>query len=208
MAKRLATWVMPSIVIAVVVTFGIFCLAPLMTQDRERPTQADDAVGVNLTTLAAPEPEPEDEAKEPEKPQEEPQTDFQPDLIQPDLISGLGGLDLGVAISLRGLGRENTSGDFVFSAGQLDQPPQPAVRVPPAYPYKARQLGIIGSVRVKMLVLADGSVEQVRVLDAQPQGVFEDSVLKTLPSWRYTPGRIKGKPVTAWIETTIRFDLT
>ncbi len=207
MARRLATCVLPAVVIALLINVGLFALGPLLSRDRQPPRDTDSAVGVNLMQLAAPEPPVEEEVKEPQKPQQQESLDFAPDLLRPELSPG-SGLDLGIAIDLGGLRRDRTDGAFVFNAADLDQPPQPAVRVPPAYPYKAKQLGVIGAVKVKMLVLADGSVDQVRVLDAQPAGMFEDSVLKTLPSWRYTPGRVKGKPVTSWVVTTIRFDLT
>jgi protein TonB len=37
--------------------------------------------------------------------------------------------------------------------------------------------------------------------------VFEDSVLQTLPSWKFSPGKVVGEPVSSWVVTTIRFEL-
>ena len=59
----------------------------------------------------------------------------------------------------------------------------------------------------KFLVDEEGTVSSVSVLDSSPEGVFEDSVLQTLPSWKFSPGRILGEPVSSWVVTTIRFEL-
>jgi TonB family protein len=58
-----------------------------------------------------------------------------------------------------------------------------------------------------MLVHQDGSVGQVFIVDARPQGLFEEAVKKSLQQWRFNPGKIDGKTVTAWVVTTIHFDL-
>ena len=34
-----------------------------------------------------------------------------------------------------------------------------------------------------------------------------DSVLKMLPTWKFSPGKILGEPVSSWVVTTIRFEL-
>jgi protein TonB len=57
------------------------------------------------------------------------------------------------------------------------------------------------------LVDEEGTVSHVSVLDASPKGVFEDSVLQTLPSWKFSPGKVVGEPVSSWVVTTIRFEL-
>jgi protein TonB len=53
----------------------------------------------------------------------------------------------------------------------------------------------------------DGRVAKVLIVDARPQGLFEDTVMKSLAQWRFSPGKIEGKTVTAWVVTTIHFDL-
>jgi protein TonB len=37
--------------------------------------------------------------------------------------------------------------------------------------------------------------------------MFEDAVMKSVPQWRFNPGKIEGKAVTAWVVTAVRFDL-
>jgi len=70
-----------------------------------------------------------------------------------------------------------------------------------------RERGVEGSVQVKMLVQKDGSVGDVKILDARPKGVFDQAVYSALAQWRFNPGKIAGKAVMAWVVTTIHFDL-
>ncbi|HTI97028.1 MAG TPA: TonB family protein [Rudaea sp.] len=63
--------------------------------------------------------------------------------------------------------------------------PSPLQIVPPAYPPRAMAAGIEGSVELSYRIGADGSVNQVRVLHAQPAGMFEDAAKAALGAWRF-----------------------
>jgi len=52
-----------------------------------------------------------------------------------------------------------------------------------------------------------GTVGQVSVLAAEPEGVFEQSVLRCVAGWRFKPGTIGGVAVKALVEQTITFKL-
>jgi TonB family protein len=138
-------------------------------------------------------------------------TDFQPDLVSPTITSPFeeGEASFDVSVDLSNLMNEEgaAQGDVVFESYELDQPPQAVVKIPPAYPYQARERGVEGAVQVRMLVQQDGSVGQVFIVDARPEGLFEEAVKKSLQQWRFSPGKIDGKTVTAWVVTTIHFDL-
>jgi len=95
----------------------------------------------------------------------------------------------------------------IFSAGDLDAPVSVEIRVPPVYPLRARQRRIEGWVRVKILVDAHGRVEQAEIVEAQPAGYFENSVLQCVKKWKLTPPTVGGQPVKAWMVTRIRFKL-
>ena len=60
---------------------------------------------------------------------------------------------------------------------------------------------------IKLRVEKDGSVGSVEILEATPTGYFEETVLRTVPSWRFQPGIIAGQPVASWVVTTIQFDI-
>lgn len=88
-----------------------------------------------------------------------------------------------------------------------DQPPMVTAQIPPPYPFLARRRGIEGWVRVRFLVDRQGQVRELTIVKAQPPGVFEDTVRRTLPRWRFRPGVKDGRPVDTWVETVIRFKL-
>jgi protein TonB len=98
-------------------------------------------------------------------------------------------------------------GGLVFDGVDLDQPPRAVVRTEPPYPYRARRRNVNGTVTVKLLVRADGSVGEVEILAASPPGYFEDAVRQAVPRWRFEPGRLAGEAVPSWAVTTITFDL-
>lgn len=96
--------------------------------------------------------------------------------------------------------------DF-FNQGEVDQLPMTVFQMKPLYPFRAKRLGIEGNVRVKFLVDATGRVSHVNILESNPPGIFDESVLKALPSWRFTPGELGGKAVNTWMSTVIQFEL-
>lgn len=95
----------------------------------------------------------------------------------------------------------------IFSAEDLDAPVAVEVRVPPVYPLRARQRRIEGWVRVKLLVNTSGQIEHAEIVEAQPPGYFERSVLECVRQWKLTPPAVGGEPVKAWMVTRIRFRL-
>lgn len=201
-------WVLP-VLAAVGVNFSLLSVAVLLTREERVVQNMSAPTGVKLITLAAPEPPRQEELKAPEPPREEPRPDLGPDLFMPDLgadFGALGGVG-GVAIDLGGATGGGMRNDFVFESYELDQAPRPVVKTPPAYPFKAREQGVEGVVQVKILVNADGSVGQVLVMESRPQDTFDDAVLKAVPNWRFEPGVIGGKRVTAWVVTALRFQL-
>jgi protein TonB len=199
-------WILPAVGAALVANLALLFLVSFLTSERKPPQDITDPVGVNLVELATPEAPERQEPKKPEPPKPKPQEDFMPDLVRPDL-AGPGSLIDGIAIDLSRLGGGLTEDEFVFESYELDQPPQPITKIPPVYPYRARERGIEGAVQVKLLVNADGSVSRIQILDARPAGLFEEAVLKALPQWRFQPGVIDGQPVTAWVVTTLHFTL-
>lgn len=98
-------------------------------------------------------------------------------------------------------------GGGIFSAGQLDAPLAVLTKSPPIYPHGAKRRNIEGWIKVKFVVDEQGQVGQVKVLAAEPEGVFEQSVLQCIARWRFKPGTIGGRAVKALVEQTISFKL-
>lgn len=77
----------------------------------------------------------------------------------------------------------------------LDQQPRPMVRVNPSYPSKAARDGVEGFVTLSFSVNAQGEVEDIVVVDAQPKGMFERDAQRALRKWKYQAKRVSGKAV-------------
>jgi protein TonB len=192
--------------VAVGVNVVLFGLAALLLQERRAPQDMTNPIGVSLVKLEAPSMPEQREVAKAEKPKPQQKMDFTPDVVRPQL-GGPGPMDLGVAFGLGSAAGISGTREFVFEAYELDQAPTPIVRVPPTYPYGARERGIEGAVQVRLLVMTDGSVGNVEIVDARPKGVFEEVVRRTVPQWKFSPGKIQGEAVTAWVITTIHFNL-
>ena len=95
----------------------------------------------------------------------------------------------------------------MYDLGELDGPLTPLVRIPPVYPLLAKRRGIEGWVKIKFMVNKNGHVENISILDSDPEKIFDSAVLQCVSSWRFKPGTIEGIPVNAWAETVIKFEL-
>lgn len=90
----------------------------------------------------------------------------------------------------------------------VDHEPIPLVRIPPEYPQRAITQNKEGWVRVQFSITASGLVRDAFVVEAQPQGLFDDAALKAIARWRYSPSVVNGVPVErVGMQTVIRFDL-
>jgi protein TonB len=195
------------VVAAIMVNFVLFALVGFLTTEHRAEQDLTNPVGVSLVTLAPAEPPKQEEVREAEPPPpaaEKP--DFTPDLFQP-AIAGPGTGDLAVSLNLGDVSTREDPAGMIFDSVDLDQAPQATTRIAPEYPFQARERGVEGYVAVKFLVRADGSVGNVNVLKAKPEGYFEDEVRRVLPRWTFQPGTIAGEPVPSWVVTTLRFDL-
>lgn len=208
---RIPKWLPPALLLSLGVNTLLLTGAVILSGEAESAKQDITApTGVNLMTLAPPEPPAEEEASEPEPPQkQETRPDIAPDLFQPDFGSDLGGLAMqgAIAIDLTGGANSAMKTEFVFESYELDQAPRAVVKTPPAYPFRARQQGIEGVVQVKILVKEDGTVGEVLIMDARPPDTFEEAVLVSVPRWRFEPGVVGGKKVTSWVITALHFKL-
>lgn len=90
-----------------------------------------------------------------------------------------------------------------FGGGGLS----PVLRIPPTYPMEARRKKIEGWVRVEMTVLEDGTVADVKVREAKPQGVFEQAAVAAVTRWKFRPAAEDGKAVRRRAAQTLRFEL-
>ena len=71
----------------------------------------------------------------------------------------------------------------------------PIVQIEPRYPTNMAASGQEGFVLLEYSIKADGSVTDVKVIDAQPKKVFNREAKRALSKWRYRPKLEQGKAV-------------
>ena len=129
-------------------------------------------------------------------------------------LSSLAGLDLGLpGFDADDLG--NLTGDLlggseniVMTDDSVDDPPRPSLQSPMQYPPRAKAKGIEGYVLLSLLISPTGDVERVKVLEANPAGIFEDVAVAGVKSWKFEPASYNGESVRVWAKQRVRFDLS
>jgi TonB family protein len=69
------------------------------------------------------------------------------------------------------------------------------VGIAPEFPYGARRRGVTGTVTARISIDASGRTTGVEIVQADPPGEFERSVLRATRNWRFTPYLEDGVPV-------------
>ncbi len=95
-----------------------------------------------------------------------------------------------------------------LGAGGGDRDVVPLVRVDPVYPPQARQRRIEGWVDIEFTIGPAGTVEDPKVIGANPRSVFEQSALRAVRRWRYNAKMVDGVAVARHgVQVRIRFKL-
>ena len=92
--------------------------------------------------------------------------------------------------------------------GGYNRPMQLVEDAGPLYPEAARAEGIEGWVRLRYDITSDGQVENIRVLESSPPGVFDAAATTAVAQWRYRAAVIDGAPsAVSGVISTLRFEL-
>jgi TonB family protein len=75
------------------------------------------------------------------------------------------------------------------------------------YPGQAERLNVDGWVETEFVVGIDGIPRNARVVDALPQGWFEEAALDTIALYRYEPFERDGRAYERLARLRVRFDL-
>ncbi|MBN7798201.1 energy transducer TonB [Parahaliea mediterranea] len=138
---------------------------------------------VTMPERKPPEVRPDERVEKPEKPEETPK--WETPTTTTDLIDG----------PLTRVGNFEPPTDVGdINAGSGSSTIVPVFRIAPDYPPRALRRGIEGHVDLIFDVSASGKTENIRVLDAQPEGVFENAAIRTLGKWKYKPPIQDGVP--------------
>lgn len=104
-----------------------------------------------------------------------------------------------------GNGSGNGSGE---GRGVPVKPPRLLREVAPVYPASARSSGATGVVTVRILVGADGSVEDVTVVGSSGNGAMDNSVVTAVNKWRFSPAKDKyGQNARCRVTRAVSFNL-
>lgn len=191
----------PPLVGALLITLAVFLfMQSLIERGREEGIQFVVHTGVEIFHPEPEDSEPETKEDEIEEPPEEPVMDAldltapSPPTPEPAAELELPALDLGVGdINIRAVG-ENWSAPVgsagVPVAGGGDAQGYVEV-IPfntrrPNVPEVAWQNKVNGWVLVAFSITAEGNTRDIRVLDANPRGVFEEKVVAAVDDWQYT----------------------
>ncbi|MFK8014830.1 MAG: TonB family protein [Gammaproteobacteria bacterium] len=126
----------------------------------------------------------------------------QPQLKLADGLSALRGGG-GVAIGAGTLWSGASSGEQITNGSDL----VPISSARPSFPEAALAAGIEGWVEAIFIIDAGGRVSNVRIIDADPPGVFEQAAADALRRWLYAPLYRDGKPVAREATQLLRFAL-
>ncbi len=192
-------------VVAAFITLSLFFLMQTLIKSGDT-TLDDPAAGKVLDFVRVKQQEQvqqkERKPKKPPKPQEPPPQMEQPQLDSPTPDGGDGGLDfaadIGNDVALDGgLALDSGDGEYV-----------PITKVQAVYPRRALQRGIQGYVVVEFTVNKVGAVTNPVVVEANPQGIFEQAALDAVVKFKYKPRVINGEPTdVAGVQNRISFNI-
>jgi len=179
-----------SAILAVGITFGLFFLMQtLIETGRQALVEVEEGPSIQITRERRDESVREKDRELPEKPEvKEPP---EPPDIQKTQSLKPGASSVNVALS--------TSNQFQGAEMDLGGAPSdgdvlPLVRVPPQYPRSALRRGIEGWVILEFDITKEGTVTNARVVQADPEGIFDRAAKNAVEKFKYKPRVVNGKP--------------
>lgn len=86
--------------------------------------------------------------------------------------------------------------------------PKPRRPVPPTYTSAGLRAKIVGQIEIEAVVLADGTVGQVRVVKSLDKATgLDDQALGAAREWTFEPGTLDGTPVPMIVSLVLAFNL-
>ncbi len=99
-------------------------------------------------------------------------------------------------------------------AGRAEQRPATQTSIPrydlnppPHYPRLAKRRQYTGTVILAVRVTAYGRVAQVRITESSGYNILDQSALKSVKGWQFTPARQGDRPVEMWVQVPVRYEL-
>lgn len=90
----------------------------------------------------------------------------------------------------------------------MNTQPLPMVKVSPEYPSQAAIKGTEGFVDVVFDVTETGATENIQIVHAEPEKIFNSAVLKSVARWKYKPKMEEGVAMKMYgLRERIRFNM-
>lgn len=188
----------------VLIVLGIFWLMAWMVLPPLGEGESGQTLIENVEVVDEPEPPPEDQPPPPPEAAQLPDAPAlaRPDLPQmagpvisaPDLASsvnvpvnlGASGFGLGAG-AFKGFARGGGAGSGGYGTGKgfVGKPLLPLSTARPQMPEWACKQKIRGWVEAVFTVMPTGRVSEVRIIDANPRGVYEAAAIESISNWIY-----------------------
>lgn len=206
--RRLAG--LASMVIGSILVLGMVVLINRFAEglDRNRGDDGDQIVF---------ERKPPPEKKVVQQPKPKPKPRRQPSAPPPPL-GGLGANLSGIDFGLPGFDMSDLNaldsdllggGDgMVMTDDTVDDPPRATFQAPMQFPPRAKAKGITGYVVLSLLIGVTGQIEEIRIVESSPEGIFDDVAVQGVSQWKFEPATYQGKAVRSWAKQRVRFDLS
>lgn len=194
-----------ALVLAACITLGLFFLMQSLIQSGgsalTEPPRGNvlDFVRVKQDEQVA---QKDRKPQKPPTPQEPPPQMETPQMDASTPDGQAGGLDFSADIGSDmaldgGLALESGDGEYV-----------PITKVAAVYPRRALQRGIQGYVIVEFTVTKTGSVRDPIVIEAEPEGIFEQAALDSVVKFKYKPRVINGEPTeVSGVQNRVTFEI-
>ena len=102
---------------------------------------------------------------------------------------------------------EESRFETAFNLTDIDEPPKVVRAVMPRYPFSAAKDGIEGRVVIRFVVDSEGNAQEPDVVEAEPEGVFDETALATIIKYKFKPAVKNGKNVDCIVRMPIKFEL-
>ncbi|PTB86208.1 protein TonB [Pseudidiomarina aestuarii] len=194
-----------ALAVALVVTLGLFYLMQSLITGGEGAMTDPPRGSVLDFVRVKPEEVVQEKERKPERPPEPEEPP--PDLPQPqsDTVaetSDAAGFDFSATVQADtnlsgGLGLDTSDGEYL-----------PIVKVQAAYPRRALQRGIEGYVVVEFTVTRQGTVRDPRVVEAEPESIFDQAAMDAVLKFKYKPRVVNGDAVEVeGVQNRITFEI-
>lgn len=181
-----------ALAVAAIVTLGLFYLMQSFITGGEGAMTEPPKGSVLDFVRVKPEEVVQEKERKPQRPPEpeQPPEDLpQPQMDSSELTPGEGSYDFSAVAQADtglsgGMNLDTSDGEYL-----------PIVKVQAAYPRRALQRGIEGYVVVEFTVTKQGTVRDPRVVEAEPEQIFDQAALDAVVKFKYKPRVVNGETV-------------